>query len=69
MQKLLNKKMCVCTGNFVEAAQLIVVAVKNAKIFTTLCPNNSSFESNRLLFAHIQLLGYPEEISPYFVPK
>ena len=69
MQKLLNKKMCVCTGNFVEAAQLIVVAVKNVKIFTTLCPNNSSFESNRLLFAHIQLLGYPEQISPYFVPK
>ena len=69
MQKLLNKKMCVCTGNFLEAAQLIVVGVENVKIFTTLCPNNSSFESNRLLFAHIQLLGYPEQISPYFVSK
>ena len=64
MQRLLNKKMCV----FVGKTQIVVV-VENVKIYTTLCLNDSSLESNRLLFAHIQSLGYSKQISPYFVLK
>ena len=76
MQGLLNKEdvcVCVCVflcvGNFLEAAQYVVVAVQSVKIFTKLCPNDSSFESNRLLFAHIPSPGYPKQISVYFVLK
>ena len=58
-----------CVGNISEAAQYIVVAVQNVKMFTTLCPNDSSFKSDRLLFAHIPSPGYPEQISPYFLLK
>ena len=64
MQRLLNKKMCV----FVGKTQIVVV-VENVKIYTTLCLNDSSLESNRLLFAHIQSLGYSKQISPYCVLK
>ena len=59
----------VCAGNFLEAAQYNVVAVQNVKIFTTVCPNDSSFESNRSLFACILSSGYPKKVSPYFVLK
>ena len=64
MQRLLNKKMCVFVGK-----TKIVVVVENVKIYTTLCLNDSSLESNRLLFAHIKSLGYSKQISPYFVLK
>ena len=64
MQRLLNKKMCVFVGK-----TKIVVVVENVKIYTTLCLNDSSLESNRLLFDHIQSLGYSKQISPYFVLK
>ena len=64
-----STKRCVCVGNFSEAAQYIVVAVQNVKLFTTLSPNDLSFESNCLLFGHILSPGYPEQISPNFVLK
>ena len=66
MQRLLKKKRCVYVDNFLEVVQYIVVVVQNAKIFATLCPNDSSFESDRLLFSHIPSPGYPEQISPHF---
>ena len=56
-----------CIGNFLEAALYIVFAVQNVKIFTTL--NDSSFESNCLLFAQMPSPGYPKQISPYFILK
>ena len=52
-----------CVRNFLEAAQYVVVAVQNVKLFTTLCPNDSSFEINCLLFVTSHPLVYPQQIS------
>ena len=64
--KCYSEKRCVCVRNLLEAAQDLVVAVKNVKIFTTLWPDDSSSVSNRLLFAHI---SNSKQISPYFLLK
>lgn len=60
MQTFLNKKICV--RDFLEAAQYSVVVVQNVKVFTTAYLNDSSFQSNNLLFAHIPSSGCPEQI-------
>ena len=52
---MISQQKDVCIGNFLELAQYIVVTVQNVKIFTTFCPNDSSFESNRLLFRSYEM--------------
>ena len=39
-QAKISQQKDVCGGNFLEAAQYIVVVVQNVKIFTILCPDD-----------------------------
>ena len=63
-----STKICLCQKLLGSCTIYCGCGAKCQNIYS-LCPNDSSFESNCLLYAHIPSPGYLEQVSPSFVLK